>query len=135
MISQQRNYLISIIIILGLLLADQFIKVKSILSFNYFLNQNTFLGLFKNNSLGIVLLVILILLVIYLALKQQDKIIIYSVIFAGLGSNLVDRAIHHGVIDYWILFRSLWFNLADLAIVVGLAFLVNSIIQTKKSGG
>lgn len=130
---QSRTYLFSLLIIITILFTDQLIKVKSILSYHYYLNPNTFLGLLKSNTLGIILLSILTILIIYLAIRQPNKSILFAVIAAGLFSNIIDRLSHHGVIDYWRFSGALWFNLADIAIVVGLCFWLYSQIQTKKT--
>lgn len=110
---------------------DQFIKYKSILNYNYYLNSGLIFGYGDFNTLAIVIAALLFLLVLYLIIFKKVALFPLTIIAAGLFSNLIDRFIYKGVIDYWWIYI-LQFNLSD--VLIWLVIIIGAItyIWTKK---
>ncbi len=77
----------------------------------------------------IMLLIIGIVTVAWLYIQQRKKsaqhALPYLLILAGAVSNIIDRPLSGGVIDYFFLSPlGLYFNLADVMIVVGLVLII-----------
>lgn len=123
-----KNILLALII----LLADQLIKyyvhhkisVDFVLAkfINNELNYNLALSLPSTISLAIIVNVIGIVAILYLlAYNPNQSIKKYLAIILGAGtSNLIDRLIHGGVIDYINFFNISTINLADIMIVIAI---------------
>ncbi|MGC2310634.1 MAG: signal peptidase II [Candidatus Babeliaceae bacterium] len=60
--------------------------------------------------------------------KKGKSIVGEVFVLAGACANLIDRLIHHGVVDFIVIhYKNLiWpiFNIADLAIIIGIIFMV-----------
>jgi signal peptidase II len=100
----------------------------------YTLNTDYFFGFFKISDLAILLISILL---IYLAFNREIKkdFLIICPVFLGGASNLIDRFIYGGVIDYFnfeFWGFSLAFNLADIMIVSGVFLYANSFFRDIK---
>ncbi len=123
-----KNILLALII----LLADQLIKyyvlhkmsVDFVLAkfINSELNYNLALSLPSTISLAIIVNVIGIVAILYLLVYNPNQSIKkYLAIILGAGtSNLIDRLIHGGVIDYINFFNISTINLADIMIVIAI---------------
>ena len=67
----------------------------------------------------------------YLKTKGTEKIALLAVILGGL-SNLADRLIHNGVVDYIMIGWWPVFNLADALIIAGILWLLYNLIFLNK---
>ncbi len=112
----------------------------------FLIEQNNFvfsLQLIKNQNLAfsismpqyiifaiVALIIIILIYLLYRAIKKDNsiQIIAYFIIIVGAISNLFDRIIHDGVIDFISLnifdYQLAVFNLADVWIVIGVAILL-----------
>lgn len=89
------------------------------LSFFHSDNGNTFLLV----SVIIVFIIMLLLVHMWHAIKNGKSVIGETLILSGAISNLIDRIVHSGVIDFIIINLFGWsmpiFNLADVFIIIG----------------
>lgn len=116
--------LTSLLVLFPVLIADQAVKL---LMLSYDPNLTTL-----NKSSWGYLLITLFILGFLLVLKKSLPI--YLVISGGF-SNLVDRIIRGGVVDYIVLPLFPWkFNLADLGITVGVIWFIYDTIIRHESG-
>lgn len=95
----------------------------------FLLNRGIALSLPVTGTLAIVLIVLLagILVVLFFrSIMQKDWIraSIFFLVLCGATSNVIDRFLYGGVIDYFHAFFPSVINLADVMIVVGVVALV-----------
>jgi lipoprotein signal peptidase len=96
------------------------------------LNNKGVLGSFGNNLVTInISLVGLFLIFIALITKKISLNIWPVMLLAGAASNILDRFIYKGVIDYLVIPKLFTFNLADLAISIGLIGLFYPLLSKK----
>lgn len=145
-----KNKILKLIFILTILLIciDQISKI--IIKYNYeeniedkifsitlIENAGMAFGVNENNTKNIVLVTLILLLVMNFVRTQIEKIdtkmaVALSLILAGGISNLLDRIIHGGVIDF-IKFKGFAiFNIADCYIVLGWILMVIFIWKINK---
>jgi len=123
------------------ILAHNFLqyKINSFLSFNLVFNRGISWGMFSSSNFFVFFLVsilisiitLLILLYGYQRYKSGYAIIGETLIIAGSLSNILDRILYGGVIDFIVLSygKHSWpvFNIADVAIVIGICIILVSI--------
>ena len=143
----KRKIGIIIITILGFVFVDQLIKrfmvnanmqiIPNILSFNYTKNYGIAFGAKYNMYIILVANLILIVAISFIIIKNfKNNRIIYplTIVLSGGISNFLDRIINGYVIDYinitFLKFPK--FNLADIAIVCGIIFLIIQICRNTK---
>ena len=121
---------LSIILLLIIQLAN-FLVVKY---FPYSLNQQIVFGLIGSNFIAYFVSLVVLILLIFCYWKKIIRLE-FSLLASGLISNLIDRAIYGGVVDYFSLFFIPKFNLADILIVAGALIIVTKIVKSnnKKS--
>ena len=108
-----------------------FLQLASFLSFKYYpiiINDNFIFGMLGSNFLAIAISAIIAPILIYLVTRRgliakYNKSVSYLsltiiLILIGLISNILDRLIYGGVVDYINFFGLNWFNLADVLIVL-----------------
>ena len=100
---------------LGLILADQFSKQVASGYFSVTYNPGISFGIWGNVNILVVMAVLG--LVAIDAIKRGLSIFDILIISGGL-SNVIDRLSRGSIID-WITVFGLWFNLADIAIAIG----------------
>lgn len=147
-----------IITSLGVLLIDMLSKVlikhfillgirikiiKGFLYITYVKNTGAAFSIFRNNTLFLIILSIVIigLLFYYLSKKiylSKLENISYGLILGGAIGNLFDRIIYGYVIDfidiYIFKFDYPVFNIADMAIVIGVIILIIDLFRGEKNG-
>ncbi len=120
------------LILLEIFLVDQFLKFLAVRLNLAVINKGIAFGLFKSfQNYPLLILAILIiglflfLLAVCKLLAHRDgkKIFYLALVLTGGLSNLLDRWIYGGVVDYLHLPRLPSFNLADLAINIGFVVL------------
>lgn len=106
-------------------------KINQFLSFELVFNRGVTAGMFHTeNPLGFLLLsifvaLIALLLAVYTYFRWRQESIIFaeSVVLSGAVSNLIDRMLYGGVIDFIVVSFYGWqfpvFNIADTCIVLG----------------
>lgn len=109
--------------------------VTNHLSFQLTLNRGISWGLFNGSHNGLFWVITLLIMVLtaalglygYTRVKQGCSIFGELFVVAGSCSNIIDRFMHAGVIDFIVLHKGdlAWpvFNLADVFIVIGVATL------------
>lgn len=112
------------------------IKVASFLSFDFVINRGVTWGLFSSDNTTIFVLVSVIIFIIVAGLflytinkfRQGYNILGETIVLSGAISNLIDRVLYHGVIDFISLNYMDWyfpvFNLADVFIDLGVLIMV-----------
>lgn len=110
-----------------------------LIKINYVLNTGMALGLNEGNNRNIVITMLILVLIINFAINQKERIdrrtaISLCLISAGGISNLIDRFIYKGVVDYIDIIGFPIFNIADVYVVVGWVLLVVAVViySTKK---
>jgi signal peptidase II len=140
-----KNNIILLLIIISIFSLDRILKIKIINGYNenkYFLtdflnidliwNTGIGFGLLSSNSLlfynlvtFLVGIVIIILFIVAITSKLNDKII-FSIIIGGAIGNFYDRLIYNAVPDFIDLhynnFHWFTFNIADIFITIGVIF-------------
>lgn len=85
------------------------------------INHKLIFGLVGDNVLALSILVIFLFPIAWLRHIGFIGNLPFGLIFAGVGSNILDRLIWGGAVDYLPLLNLTLFNLADLVIIFGVA--------------
>lgn len=124
-----------VLIFFLIVLVDQLSKLISINVFNNFiLNSGISFGIFSGNSFVIMAIFIALGTIIFISFKSTLNF--YTIFLLGGGvSNLIDRIIYGGVVDYINIFNILWVNIADIFINFAvLLIIINIIIEVYFNG-
>lgn len=138
------------------LMLDQFIKliinntmklnqvitvIPNFFSLYFVKNTGAAFSILENNTTFLTIITVIFILVIDNLIKKEKKfngisIIALGLVLGGMFGNLIDRIIHHGVIDY-LSFKILGysfpiFNLADIGITVGVFLLLIGMLKQEK---
>ena len=113
--------------ILLVIVVDQAAKYLVVGNGNFQINTGIALNFFQDNNLLNFFLSLLVLIAIityylrFVVLKNRELLLTWSwgFIIGGGISNLFDRVIHQGVVDFIGLFNLPRFNFADIAITLG----------------
>ena len=126
------------VITISLILIDQFSKLLVLKYFSQFATINPSGGFsiaFKGVNFALITILALIVFVMVLSFldKKALKTSAFYLVLAGTFSNLLDRIMHPGVVDF-INFK-IWpsFNFADICITIGVALLILREFQVKRS--
>lgn len=143
----KKNKIIKLIISLTILLIllDQITKIivqyyyqepigGDILSITLIQNTGMAFGFHDGNTKNIILTSLILFIIINFIRNQKDRIdaktaVAISMILAGGISNLIDRIIQGGIVDFIKLKNFAVFNVADCYIVVGWILLVIFLIK------
>lgn len=126
----KKNVFNAIFVLIGLIALDQIIKY--ILSYYspdmITLNKGILFGFVTNIYLVTILLIIGSIILGYLIYRSSRLDFSLILILAGAISNISDRFVYKGVIDY--IHLSFWsdFNLADIYIVAGVAIYIYKLL-------
>ena len=121
---------------------NQIIKIiPGFFSIDSVINKRAAFSILVNNKVILVILSIIVIIILDRYIKKEKvfskmDILSLGLILGGIFGNLIDRIIHHGVIDYlsFTFFNYSFpiFNLADMAITGGVLVLLLSMILKKK---
>ncbi len=112
------------------------LRVTDFFSLELAINRGVSWGMFHSERadiffiLTMVILAIIVSLFCYTTIAYINKQLVYGevVVLAGACSNLVDRYVYGGVIDFIHFSYQGWswpiFNIADIAIVLGIAWII-----------
>lgn len=140
-----------------ILMLDQFIKliIKNSMTINqsitiipnffslYFvINTGAAFSILENSTTFLTIITVVFIILIDNLIKKEKKFsrlstISLGLVLGGMFGNLIDRIIHHGVIDYlsftFFKYHFPIFNLADIGITLGLFLLLISTIKEENS--
>jgi len=139
------------------LMLDQFIKIiinhnmkldteikviPNFFSILYVKNTGAAFSILEDNTILLIIISAVFVVLLDRFIKQEKhfsklSVIALGMIMGGIFGNLIDRIIHHGVIDYLsftvLKYNFPIFNLADIGITVGVAlYLLSMILERKK---
>lgn len=111
--------------LLSLIAFDQSTKLVAASFLRPHLNTGSILGLYIGKFPLFSLLIACLALVILISDIIRKKRVGFGeiLILSGGLSNIIDRLVRPGVID-WIPFFGLWFNLADIYITIGVIYFI-----------
>lgn len=126
-------------------LSQQIKLIPNFLSLIYVKNTGAAFSILKDNTLLLIVISVLFLCILNYLIKKEtnlSKLSIYSfgMIMGGVYGNLIDRIIHHAVIDYIAIHIFSYsfpiFNLADMGITIGVVILlITSLLERKQEKG
>ena len=121
---------------------DNVYQVTDFLSFDFVLNRGISWGMFHAESDGIFWLLSLMILGVFMLLvsfayrrwHEANLIIGEVLVIAGAFSNIIDRMLYRGVVDFIVIswgdyFSFPAFNIADACIVVGVFMMLTSVYR------
>lgn len=117
---------------------QQIIIIPKFFSLTLVKNTGAAFSILENNTFLLTIISVIVIIIINNYIKKEKKItklstISLGLILGGIFGNLIDRIIHHGVIDYLSFSFGKYyfpiFNLADIAITIGTALLFIQIIK------
>jgi len=94
------------------------------------INDGFMFGFLGSNILSILFSAVALILIIILTNKQIISASSFVLITAGSISNIIDRLIYGGSVDYISILKYPTFNLADVLIVVGCCTLARDMIKS-----
>lgn len=119
--------------------------IKNYFSFYYLENAGAAFGIFKNKTifLGAITLIVLGFILYYLFFKRPNNKMIrisLSLIVAGAIGNLIDRILYKYVIDFILLhYKDVYyypvFNIADILVCIGTILFAICLIKEEKTNG
>ena len=111
------------------MLADQaakYIFLKTpVLSEGVFLNQNFAWGIPISNNMTLGLMLLAVVILVFAVMRSKSRAFTpLLLILAGAISNIIDRIVYKGVVDYIFVPWGGIINLADVMIFVGVVLLI-----------
>ena len=100
--------------------SDQILKLLAVKFFHPAFNSGIAFGIGKNVP---VIITAVVFLILALSIYKNKSGFGEMILLAGGAGNILDRLIYGKIVD-WIKFGSLWFNLADVYIVGGIAVII-----------
>lgn len=146
----RKKIVLIVLVMISLILVDQVIKGIIVQNFvdpvgihlikiNLQINTGMALGLNEGNTKNILITMLILALIFNFAIQQRERIdknTAISLIFIAAGgiSNLIDRFVYKGVVDYIDAVGFPIFNLADIYVVSGWILLIIMVYKysTKK---
>ena len=121
-------------------LNQEIVLIPKLLSILYVKNTGAAFSILQDNTIFLTVINELFIIVLHLFIKREKNLSKFSclslgLIMGGMFGNLIDRIIHHGVIDfiYISLIDFPVFNIADMGITIGVILLLISFIIEKRS--
>ena len=121
-------------------LHQEIVIIPKLLSIFYVENTGAAFSMLQDNTIFLTVINALFIIVLHMFIKKEKDLSKFSclslgLIMGGMFGNLLDRIIHHGVIDfiYISLIDFPVFNIADMGITIGVVLLIISFILEKRS--
>lgn len=121
-------------------LHQEIVIIPKLLSIFYVKNTGAAFSMLQDNTIFLTVINALFIIVLHMFIKKEKDLSKFSclslgLIMGGMFGNLLDRIIHHGVIDfiYISLIDFPVFNIADMGITIGVVLLIISFILEKRS--
>lgn len=111
-------------------------QISDFIAANYFnihLNQLAIFGLMLNNTLSAILSMLILVLVGWFFTKYQSYQTSLAVLSAGIISNVIDRLVYGGVVDYINFLDIFLINLADILIVASIFVILLANLKPQKN--
>lgn len=112
--------------------------IPNFFSIHYVKNTGAAFSILQDNTIILTIISVIVIFFLDQYIRKEEKnlgkkdIISLGIIMGGIFGNLIDRIIHHGVIDYLSFQFSTYefpvFNFADMCIVIGVGLLIADII-------
>ncbi|PIS08033.1 hypothetical protein COT78_00415 [Candidatus Berkelbacteria bacterium CG10_big_fil_rev_8_21_14_0_10_43_13] len=118
-VSQKLETLFSILVLITILEIAHYTVISSDLA--YIVNKSFAFGNFGTNILAIVVSLILIVTILIYVKRRYISPLALIFVMSGAITNIIDRLIHGGSIDYIHLLTIPIFNAPDVLIVAGLS--------------
>lgn len=139
------------------LMLDQFIKllinnsmklnhsitiIPNFFSLYFVKNTGAAFSILENNTTFLTIITVIFILLIDNLIKKEKKFnklstISLGLVLGGMFGNLIDRILHHGVIDYlsFTIFKYHFpiFNLADICITLGVFLLMIGMLKEERN--
>lgn len=138
------DQIIKLIINNTMTLYDQIKIIPNFFTIFYVKNTGAAFSLLENNTTFLIIISVIFIFILDRFIKKEKSFTKFSVlslgmIMGGIFGNLIDRIIHHGVIDYLafkiINYEFPVFNIADICITLGVIILIYSMFFEKTPGG
>jgi signal peptidase II len=138
------DQIIKLIINNTMTLYEQIKIIPNFFTIFYVKNTGAAFSLLENNTTFLIIISVIFIFILDRFIKKEKSFTKFSVlslgmIMGGIFGNLIDRIIHHGVIDYLafkiINYEFPVFNIADICITLGVIILIYSMFFEKKPGG
>ena len=121
-------------------LHQEIVIIPKLLSIFYVKNTGAAFSMLQDNTIFLTVINALFIIVLHMFIKKEKDLSKFSclslgLIMGGMFGNLLDRIIHHGVIDfiYISLIDFPVFNIADMGITIGVVLLIINIILEKRN--
>ncbi len=109
-------------------LSETYVIIDKVFSIKYITNTGAAFSLFENNIFLLILVSLFILVLVYNVSFsfKSDKLtnLTFGLLYGGILGNLIDRVFYGFVRDFIKIGNFPIFNIADIAIVVGIILLV-----------
>ena len=135
------DQIIKIIVNNCMSLFDEIKLIPSFFSIYYVKNTGAAFSILENNTTLLIFITVIFILIIHKYIKSEKNFtklssISLGMVLGGMFGNLIDRIIHHGVIDYlsFEIFGYSFpiFNFADIGITLGVALMVLEMVLEKR---
>ena len=122
-------------------LNQEIVIIPKFFSIHYLKNTGAAFSILRDNTIILIIISIIMLYIINKFIDKEKKInknqkLYIGIIRGGIFGNLIDRIAYRGVIDYlsFTIFKYNFpvFNLADMAITIGVVLLIINYLRTKK---
>ena len=121
-------------------LNQEIVLIPKLLSILYVKNTGAAFSILQDNTIFLTVINALFIIVLHLLIKKEKNLSKFSclslgMIMGGMFGNLLDRIIHHSVIDfiYISIINFPIFNIADIGITIGVVLLIISFIIEKRN--
>lgn len=123
-----------------MILNQEIVLIPKVFSILYVKNTGAAFSILQNSSTLLTIINVVFIAILHSFIKKEKNLTMFNcislgLIMGGMFGNLLDRIIHHGVIDfiYIKIINFPVFNIADMGITLGVVLLlISSIVDKKK---
>lgn len=136
------DQLLKIIVNHSMNLHQEIKVIPKFFSLYYVKNTGAAFSILENNTTLLIILTVIFIILVDKLIKKEEQFsklatLSLGLVMGGMFGNLIDRIIHHGVIDYlsFTIFKYNFpvFNLADIGITMGVFLLLISTLKDQIS--